>query len=381
MESKPRERIQFGEGKISGYFSIFLALMGIFGVLCAYFPSYLTTPDFRKAYDPQLVKWVLLGCLVLSFLFALWSFLVSNRRKYGFIAVILIAIAIFMGTHLPEARNITDKSFTVGLDWLVIDLLISAAIFVPIELFLPKRTKQTKFHPEWRTDLIYFIVSHLLIQITGVLVQLPAIHLFKNIGLEGLQTMVQSIPFVLQLFFALFIADLFQYSGHYLFHKVPYLWRFHAVHHSTKHMDWLAGSRTHFFDLVVVRAVTFLPIYVCGFSTAVFSTYIVIVALQAVLAHANTRINFGWLKYVFVTPQYHHWHHADDPAAYNKNFAIHLPLIDMIFGTYYDRGDEWPEKTGLDDAHFPKGFARQLIYPFQKDPLAKDDELTDISER
>lgn len=381
MTGTTRERIKFGEGKISGYFSIFLSLMCLLGVVCAYFPSYLTTEDFRTAYEPQTVKWVLLGCLILSFAFALWSFLVSQRRKYAFIAVIIIGASILLGTHIPASKAITDKAFTVGLDWLVIDLLICAAIFVPIELFLPKRENQTKFHPEWRTDMVYFVVSHLLIQIIGILAQLPAVHLFKNVGLDVLHNFVQSIHFIPQLLFALFVADLFQYSIHYIFHKVPYLWRFHAVHHSTVHMDWLAGSRTHFFDLVVVRSITFLPIYIFGFSTSVFSAYIIIVAIQAVLAHANTRINFGWLKYVLVTPQYHHWHHSADPKAYDKNFAIHLPVIDMMFGTYYPIGEEWPESTGLGDVQFPKGFARQLVYPFLQDPSSTDHVVENKSER
>jgi lathosterol oxidase len=147
-------------------------------------------------------------------------------------------------------------------------------------------------------------------------------------GLDGLHGWVQGIWFIPQLFLALFVSDLFQWTDHYFFHKTPFLWRFHAVHHSTKDIDWLAGSRTHFVDLIVVRSVSFLPLYVCGFSSSVFAIYLVIAAIQAVLAHSNTRINFGVLKYLFVTPQYHHWHHSDDPKAYDKNFAIHfLSLI------------------------------------------------------
>ncbi len=381
MESQPKERIQFGEGKISGYFSVFLAAMCVLGVVAAYYPEFLTTPDFRAAYSPQNVKWGLLGCLILSFLFAMWSFLKSKRRKYAFFSLLLIAVAVILGTNLPESNSYGDRSFSVGLDWLVIDLLVSAAIFVPIELFLPKRLKQSKFHLEWRTDLVYFVVSHLLVQITAVVVQLPARLIFKNVGLEAFQEFIQSIPYVPQLFIALFVADLFQYSAHFLFHRIPYLWRFHAVHHSTKHLDWLAGSRTHFFDLVVVRAVTFLPVYAFGFDTTVFTSYVVIVALQAVLAHANTRINFGWLKYIFVTPQYHHWHHSDSPEAYDKNFAIHLTLIDRMFGTYYPIGDKWPDGTGLGDAHFPKGFIRQFIYPFKANPFSRKNKIQDVSDR
>ena len=377
MEHNPRLKI--GEGKISGYLSIFLAIIVFTAVICAYFPEYLTTADFRATYDYQLVRWSLLGVSVLAFAFALTSFLLSKKTGLGLLAILILAGAVLLGTNLPQADAIESKAFTIGVDWLLIDILISAVIFIPIELFLPKRENQTKFHPEWRTDLVYFLVSHLLIQLISVLVQLPSVLIFKHIGLEGFQQWVTSVPYVPQLFMALLVADLFQYTGHFLFHKIPFLWRFHAVHHSTKNIDWLAGSRTHFVDLIAVRALSFIPIYACGFSTSVFATYVVIVSIQAVLAHANTRINFGFLKYVFVTPQYHHWHHSAQVEAYDKNFAIHFPFIDMIFGTYYPMGDRWPEETGLGDVQFPKGFAKQFIYPFTNDPSKT--EVEDPSER
>jgi lathosterol oxidase len=374
------KRLTIGEGKISGYLSIFLAIV-CFGItICAYFPEYLTTSDFRDLYKPNYIRWTLLGVLALSFAFALTSFILSKKTKLGFFAVLIIATTILLGTGIPEYQEIDSKSITIGLDWLLLDILISAFIFIPIELFLPKRLEQTKFHEEWKTDLLYFIIGHLLIQVTGVLVQLPSVIAFSGIGLSGLHQWTQSIWFLPQLFLALFVSDLFQWTGHYFFHKLPFLWRFHAVHHSTKDIDWLAGSRTHFLDLIVVRAVSFLPIYVFGFSIPVFTTYIVIVSIQAVLAHSNTRINFGFLRYVFVTPQYHHWHHSDDPKAYDKNFAIHFPFIDMIFGTYYPMGKTWPESTGLGDVKFPKGFIRQFIFPFIKNP-ANSNEIENPSER
>lgn len=375
-----KTRLQIGEGKISGYLSIFLAVVSLWFVICAYFPELFTTKDFREIYNPQIIKWSILGVLISSFIFAFVSFILSKKKRYGFVSTLIITATIFIGSALPETSGIQNQSVTIGLDWLLIDILVSAIVFIPIELFLPKRLEQSKFHSEWRTDLVYFIISHLLIQVTGVIIQVPAVFAFKGIGLEGFQATIQSIPFIPQLFVALLVSDLFQYSAHYCFHKFPYLWRFHAVHHSTKHLDWLAGSRTHFLDLIVVRAVSFIPIYVFGFSSSVFLTYIVIVSFQAVLAHANTRINFGFLKYVFVTPQFHHWHHSDDPKAYDKNFAIHFPFIDMIFGTYYPMKNTWPEGTGLGNLKFPKGFIKQFVYSFTTDP-AKEQKLKNPSER
>lgn len=348
--------------------------------ICAYFPEYLTTADFRELYRPDYIKWGFLIVLTISFVFALISFILSKKTKLGFIGILIIAGSIFLATGLPAYGNIESKNFTIGLDWLLIDILISAIIFIPIELFLPKRPDQTKFHAEWRTDLVYFIISHLFIQITAVLIKFPAEKAFSTIGLGAIQTWVQDIWFLPQLFLALLISDLFQYTGHYFFHKIPYLWRFHSVHHSIINIDWLAGSRIHFVDLIVLRAFSYVPLYVLGFSTSVFNTYIIIVSLQAVLAHTNTRINFGFWKYVFVTPQYHHWHHSANREAFDKNFAIHFPFIDMLFGTYYPIGETWPEKTGLGETKFPKGFVRQFVFPFIKNP-ANDNSINNPSER
>ena len=137
------------------------------------------------------------------------------------------------------------------------------------------------------------------------------------------------------------------------------------MHHSIRTVDWLAGSRLHLVDVLLTRAFSYLPLYVMGISIQVFYAYVVVVALQAVCAHANTRLPFGPLKHVLVTPQYHHWHHSDDPRFYDKNFAIHFTFIDRIFGTHHLPGDAWPESMGLSEEEMPKGYLRQLVHPFR----------------
>ena len=268
----------------------------------------------------------------------------------------------------PEIEPLRiDQSVTnLSLDWLLIDIIVLSVIFIPIELFLPKRLEQTKFHLEWRTDVVYFVISHLLVQYTAILIKYPAEAIFGSMGMEGMQAAVRSLPFVAELLLAMVMADLFQYAAHRMFHANRFLWRFHAVHHSIETVDWVAGSRLHIVDILVTRAFSYMPLYFLGLSVEVFYAYVVIVALQATMAHANTRITFGWVKYLLVTPQFHQWHHSDDPAHYDQNFAIHFPFIDRVFGTYHLPGDRWPERTGLDDVSFPKGYLRQFLYPFRR---------------
>ncbi len=371
------ERIKIGEGKISGLFAIFFASLSFLALLCFRFPEQLTTPDLRAAYSGELAGKLLFCGIIASFIFALASFLISKKKRYAVIALIIACLTIVLGGFNVEGQAVDKVNWSLGLDWLVLDLLLMAVLFVPIELVFPQNIDQTKFHDEWRTDFVYFIISHLFIQFFGVVTKKPAEAFFGWMELSALRDWIEGLPFVVELFFALVLTDVFQYWAHRIFHSHHFLWRFHAVHHSTKTMDWLAGSRTHFVDIFVTRSMSYMPLYILGFSTITFNTYIVFIAIHAVLIHANTSINFGVLKYIITTPQYHHWHHCEDPKHYGKNFAVVFPFIDMIFGTFYLPGKVWPKRTGLAEASFPKGFIRQTIYPFRTNPfknLLKEDE-------
>ena len=364
--------MRVGEGKISGALSIFLGSLAVAGILCFKFPEQLTTADFREIYTPEIVENLMLGGIIATFLFALVSILLAKNKKLAVYGVALGILAVALGGLEVEGRAVEKMSWSLGLDWLILDLLVMVLIFVPIELAFPKNKLQTKFHEEWRTDLIYFGISHLAIQLFGVLTKKPAVAFFGWMNLEGVHIWVNNLPFVVELLLALVVTDLFQYWAHRIFHSHYFLWRFHAIHHSTEHMDWLAGSRTHFIDIFFTRSMSYIPLYVLGFSTLTFNVYIVFIAIHAVLIHANTNINFGFLKYIITTPQYHHWHHCKEPEHYGKNFAVVFPFIDRIFGTYYLPGDKWPKGTGLVDAQFPKGFLRQFAFPFVKNPFKND---------
>jgi len=372
MEDQQIKRMRVGEGRISGAISIFLGSLSLIGILCFKFPEQLTTPDFREIYTAEIVENLMFGSVIATFLFALISLLLNEKKRNAIIGITLGILSVLLGSFTVQGRAVEKTNWSIGLDWLILDLLIMVVIFVPIELALPKNKMQSKFHEEWRTDLIYFAISHLAIQLFGVLTKKPAVAFFGWMNLDQIHQWIQGLPFILELLFALVITDLFQYWAHRIFHSHHYLWRFHSVHHSTQNMDWLAGSRTHFIDIFFTRSMSYIPLYVLGFSSLTFNTYIIFIAIHAVLIHANTSINFGFLKYIITTPQYHHWHHCEEPEHYGKNFAVVFPFIDKLFGTYYLPDKKWPKGTGLVDASFPKGFVRQLVFPFKKNPFKND---------
>ncbi len=369
---KRNKRMKIGQGRISAALSIFLGTLSLLGILCFKFPEQLTTPEFREIYTISMVENLMLGGIILTFIFALVSLLLNKSKKLAVVGICLGVAAIILGGFTIEGRAVEKVNWSIGLDWLILDLLVMVLIFIPIELAFPKHKLQTKFHEEWRTDLIYFGISHLAIQLFGVITKKPAVAFFGWMNLDEIHHWISNLPFIIELFLALFITDLFQYWAHRFFHSHHYLWRFHSIHHSTQNMDWLAGSRTHFIDIFFTRSITYIPLYILGFSSLTFNVYILFIAVHAVLIHANTRINFGFLRYIITTPQYHHWHHCEEPEHYGNNFAVVFPFIDKIFGTYYLPKNKWPKGTGLIDASFPKGFVKQLIFPFTKNPFKND---------
>jgi lathosterol oxidase len=168
----------------------------------------------------------------------------------------------------------------------------------------------------------------------------------------------------LQFFLAVVVADVAEYFIHLALHKVPFLWRFHAVHHSSKALDWIAGSRSHFVDDTLVRGFILVPMML-GFSQTIILVYLVFVTLHATWTHCNFGPNAKWLEKFLVMPRYHHWHHTSQKEGIDKNFAIHFPWIDRIFGTYY-YPETWPERYGLDGEEISPSFVGQTIAPFMR---------------
>jgi len=209
-------RLKIGEGYISGYLSIFFAMVSFGGVLCFLFPEILTTPEYHQNYPVEILRGVLLMCLLFSFLFALVSLILCKSKIPSLSATVISGLCILMGGATVEIKQFNDHGFYVSLDWLLLDLLVLALIFVPLELFFPKRKNQSKFHEEWKTDLIYFAFGHLLVQMTAVSVQAPASYFFGSLHLEGLHQFIQTLPLFLELPLALLVTDLFQYTASHL---------------------------------------------------------------------------------------------------------------------------------------------------------------------
>ncbi len=343
-----------------------LSIMSLLGALAFHAPGFSSTPVLRERYDVDLLRCVLGAvCLVVS---VCSSVQVVRQRHLTLHALSLVAIALSLaigGPFTPVPEHDLPTQAYLGVDWLLLDLLASFAVFGLLEKLCPIRPEQPVLRHEWGLDFTYFATSHVFVG--GLMFALNTIPrtLAELCAWDDLQTSIASWPFVIQFGLAVLGADLAQYGVHWLFHKVPFLWKFHAVHHSTETLDWLSGSRQHILDMLTVRTAVIAALMVIGFSESVINAYVGLIGFQAVIVHANVRVHLGPLERILVTPNFHHWHHSSEPEAIDKNFAVHFSFIDDLFGTRCKSNKKWPEHYGVTDPDFPRGFVPQLLYPFR----------------
>jgi len=238
--------------------------------------------------------------------------------------------------------------------------LIAMAIFIPLEHLLPIHNHKI-FRKGWKTDVSYALGVTFLTGFGIVVTIVFAVMAIRPLIPVVFREWVAELPLVLQVLAIMVIADIGYYWIHRMHHEIPYLWNFHAVHHSIENMDWLAAHRVHPLDQILTRGVSLILPYSMGFTTTSLAVWAFIFMWHSLLKHSNVKVPLGPFRWLFASPVYHHWHHANIRRAFDKNYAGQLPILDIIFGTaIMDR--EPPDKYGT-DSPVSDNVARQLIDP------------------
>ncbi len=356
--------LRAGSGLLSGVVSVSLSALAVLGVIGFRFPAYTSTPELRQHYDVTTLRYVMFGGMVIAGAIALANVVMGRRRWLAASSLALLAIALLLGGPNTPIGDFPDETPYIGLDFFILDLLGSTLIFVAIEKVMPLRREQPVFRYGWQTDLTHFFFNHLVVGLTLLITNRVVHSTFGWAQNETIQGFVASAPFVVQVLLVILVADLVQYWTHRAYHEVGFLWRFHSVHHSAKAMDWLAGSRQHILELLATRILVLAPIFVLGFSQRAIDAYVLIVGFQAVFNHCNVDVRLGPLRYVIVTPNFHHWHHSRDTEAIDKNYAAHFAFLDYLFGTAVTADRMWPRHYGVVGDYMPESFVKQQAFPF-----------------
>jgi sterol desaturase/sphingolipid hydroxylase (fatty acid hydroxylase superfamily) len=241
-------------------------------------------------------------------------------------------------------------------------LALLAIVFAPLERVFPARPGQRVLRPAWLVDLCFFTGQFVLfaalttwaISAVAAWVDLPALH--------ALRASLRAWPLWAHAALSLALGDLVVYWFHRACHRYDVLWRFHAVHHSAEHLDWLAAYREHPLDGVATQVCLNLPGILLGLPFEAMGALVVLRGLWAVFIHSNVRLPLGPLRWILGAPELHHWHHLrTDRTAHN--FANLAPWLDMIFGTYHC--PEGPETYPIGvPGPWPRGYLAQLVRPF-----------------
>lgn len=239
---------------------------------------------------------------------------------------------------------------------------VAALIFLPLEQLFPLHAGQKWWRRGAPTDLLHVLLSGFLIRAGGLAVTLLLSMAALSLLPAPLRDAIRAQPDWLEFAEILILSDLGFYLAHRIVHAVPALWRFHAVHHSSEQLDWLATYRVHPVDQVFNSAVIALPGLMLGFSPAPLLAYALLYRWHAVLLHSNVAFGLGPLGRLIATPHYHHWHHADEVQAHDRNFGGQLVVWDRLFGTYYDQA-RLPERYGV-GGEVAEGYASQMLSPF-----------------
>ncbi len=371
----PREVRRFGSGWLSGFFAILFAIAGFAMVIALRFPDYFATPQLDMIKNWAGFRGVVHLLLLASYALALLSLMLRPRKALGATALIIALAATLIGGSNVQATETRDWGIFFGLDFFMVNLLATGFMYAPLERMLPHRRAQRLFRPEWREDLFYFLISSMFVQLLGFLALAPSQIVNANTSnWDAFRAAVASLPWLVQFLMVVLLSDIAQYWYHRLFHKVPFLWGFHAVHHSAKSMDWLAGSRMHFVEIILLRAITSLPLFTLGFDASVMQAYIGFVYIWSSLLHANVAGDFNRLGHWVATPRFHHWHHGLEREAFDVNFAIHFPFLDKIFGTFHLPESRWPKDYGIPE-DVPRGYWGQFAYPFTRTGKKNDEGI------
>jgi sterol desaturase/sphingolipid hydroxylase (fatty acid hydroxylase superfamily) len=254
----------------------------------------------------------------------------------------------------------------------VLGFLVLTAVFRVLELARPQERRLASLRRGYSTDVIYFALGPAISKLVDIVVLLLAVaplalivhgKVDEALVMRGFGPVAQW-PAWVQALAILVIGDFIGYWMHRAFHARR-LWRFHAVHHSSVDLDWLAGLRTHPLNDVLQRLLPAIPALALGFAPAAVAGVLPVLALFAILLHANLDRDWGPLQTVIASPRFHRWHHTTEHEARDKNFAGLFPIWDILFGTYYMPSDGLPERFGTETA-VPHTFAGQMLFPLRR---------------
>lgn len=246
---------------------------------------------------------------------------------------------------------------------------IAIAVLVMAERLNPEFPEWNRPRGDVGTDLLHGVVSNLALP---KLLELGLLALLLNFGIEegtGLGIWPSHWPLGLQVALALIVGQFGEYWAHRSLHEVPFLWRFHAVHHSPERLYFLNAARFHPVDTTLLFVVGLLPFLVLGAGKDVMLLTMTWITVHGLFQHCNVHLRLGPFNYVFSMAELHRWHHSLNLDEANRNYGNNILFWDIVFGTvFWPKDRDATEVVGNGVPGYPGGYLGQLAAPFRTQP-------------
>jgi len=253
--------------------------------------------------------------------------------------------------------------------------LLHFAGFSLLELLLPlDRERRLSNDPQRGNDVGHILLGAFGGDALGNLLVAGAVAAVAELVPPIARLWPDDWPVLPQLILLIVVADHLNYWRHRLEHRVPWMWRIHALHHDVDRLHVLKSSRDHLLENVFRWLFVFSPLVLIGAPAAWLPVFSGLLLTLGTPAHANIDLAIpGWLHRVVLTPGVHAIHHARDRRLADSNFASLLPLWDIVFGTYRapDPRSGRPGKFGIEGEAWPQGFLAQIAAPLRRRTAAE----------
>ena len=283
---------------------------------------------------------------------------------------LFMILTVIIGFELVEG-GYTSRTF-FGT---IIMFVILGVIFAPLERLIPYSRKWLDDR-ETPVDIMLFFGSKLWNDYINVPIRLGTIALVvQEISPTiGQEIWPSSLPAVVQVFLLLTVADFFRYWYHRWMHESEFMWRWHAVHHSSERLYWFNGTRSHPLEYLISSILWAIPFaYIKAPVEIVFVTGLVGRTIGR-FQHTNMDVLLGPFDYIFSSPKNHRYHHSKKIEEGNSNYGGDVIIWDHIFGTFHmPKGEKPGDDIGIASMpNYPKSFFGLMLAPFTYGKIKKE---------
>lgn len=246
-------------------------------------------------------------------------------------------------------------------------------LFAVIESLAPRRVRTQPRSTRWITNWAITILNTITLRALALALPLLAVGAAVDAGNQGWGLFnTLGWPTWVEVVLAILIFDFAIWFQHLVTHKVPFLWRFHRVHHADRDIDVTTAIRFHPIEIAFSMILKIGLVYLLGPSALAIILFEIILNGTAMFNHANIKLPLGVdavVRLFLVTPDMHRVHHSDERAEHDSNYGFSLSIWDRMFGTYIAQPEKGHENMTIglrwqDDR--PSKLGWSLWLPFRK---------------